>query len=326
MGSMMHRSFSIQTHACMHAPTCARALLSFAMANATRLLLRAGIGGLVGASGYALGASCDGKPPDRLARWFAGWQAGRTGFHLSEVNETLLAHCDEWLEGSTGKTILVPLCGKSVDLPFLADMGHVVVGVEGVRTAVDQFQVESDESLIPSPLAKTAGTSWMAVPRDCGRAGALAIVEADYFRLTPHDLHAVCNTMVEREDKGTADGAVFDFVWDRASLVAIDPTYRQEYARQTAQFLKPGGKILLNTLEYDQQQMRGPPFSVSESEVRRLYEPLGLEVVFISARPARDTGVGKFAALDRLDECVFIITKTVKPACKCKCTFVNNTV
>ena len=277
---------------------------------ATKLLLR-GLGGLVGASGCAgLGAACDDKPPDRLARWLAGWQAGRTGFHLSEVNETLLKHCDEFLEGSAGKTILVPLCGKTVDLSFLADMGHAVVGVEGVRAAVDQFQVESGEALTPSPT--TSGTSWVAVPRGCGRAGALAIVEADYFRLSTGELHAVCDTMIEREDDGTGDGAVFDFVWDRASLVAIDPAHREEYATQSARLLKPGGKILLNTLEYDQQRMRGPPFSVSESEVRRLYEPLGLDVVFLSTRPARDAGVGKFAALDQLEERVFMITKTVR--------------
>lgn len=36
--------------------------------------------------------------------------------------------------------VLVPLCGKTVDMPFLADKGHEVVGVEGCETAAWQLQ------------------------------------------------------------------------------------------------------------------------------------------------------------------------------------------
>merc|ERR1712107_888726 len=67
-----------------------------------------------------------------------------------------------------------------------------------------------------------------------------------------------------------------DVVWDRASLVAIDPSLREDYVRVIRSWLKPGGKILLSTTDRREGTAEavaaGPPFSVSEAEVRRLYE------------------------------------------------------
>ena len=41
-------------------------------------------------------------------------------------------------------------------------------------------------------------------------------------------------------------------------------------------FLNPEGRILLITLEYDQNQMTGPPFSVAADEIEWLYAPYGI--------------------------------------------------
>jgi thiopurine S-methyltransferase len=40
-------------------------------------------------------------------------------------------------------------------------------------------------------------------------------------------------------------------------------------------FLAPGGRLLLITLEYDQEQMSGPPFSVAEAEIEMLFSQYG---------------------------------------------------
>jgi hypothetical protein len=46
-----------------------------------------------------------------------------------------------------------------------------------------------------------------------------------------------------------AAGGKFDSVWDRGSMVAIDPRLRESYVNVMKNLLKPGGTILLVTLE-----------------------------------------------------------------------------
>jgi thiopurine S-methyltransferase len=61
-----------------------------------------------------------------------------------------------------------------------------------------------------------------------------------------------------------------DAVYDRAALVALPEDMRKRYA---AHLLEITGKApqLLISYEYDQSLMEGPPFSVSNEEVRRHY-------------------------------------------------------
>ena len=40
-------------------------------------------------------------------------------------------------------------------------------------------------------------------------------------------------------------------------------------------FLDPLGRILLITLEYNQNQLEGPPYSVSAEEIESLFSPFG---------------------------------------------------
>jgi thiopurine S-methyltransferase len=61
-------------------------------------------------------------------------------------------------------------------------------------------------------------------------------------------------------------------VFDRASLVALPLELHKEYTQHLKNSLPEMAKILLVTFEYDQSQMNGPPFSVSEAEVQALYQ------------------------------------------------------
>ena len=67
-----------------------------------------------------------------------------------------------------------------------------------------------------------------------------------------------------------------DVVWDRASLVAIDLDKRKHYIDTMGEVIKPGGKILLVTIEKrkgDEEALEaGPPYSINEAAVRQLYE------------------------------------------------------
>ena len=107
-------------------------------------------------------------------------------------------------------------------------------------------------------------------------------------------------------------GEQVDFVWDRAALVAIEPSDRKAYAAKTSALCAPAAKILLNTVEYPGPpfKMRGPPFSVGLEEVKSLYEPHGFVVEDLLREPAEDQARGKFAKLDgAMDERVFLLSR-----------------
>ena len=57
----------------------------------------------------------------------------------------------------------------------------------------------------------------------------------------------------------------------RASLVSLPLDMRKQYADKMAELKSPGIRTLLVTLTYDQSEMNGPPFSVSEDNVNELY-------------------------------------------------------
>ncbi len=71
------------------------------------------------------------------------------GFHLSEFNELLLAHIEKF-KLKKDSTIFVPLCGKSIDLIYLAKLGCRVIGIELSEIAVNAFFMEN--SILPREI------------------------------------------------------------------------------------------------------------------------------------------------------------------------------
>ncbi|MFT7516685.1 MAG: thiopurine S-methyltransferase [Myxococcota bacterium] len=70
--------------------------------------------------------------------WKQRWSDGRTGWHQSDVNPRLVEYWQH-LEIDAASRVLVPLCGKSLDLMWLVEQGHDVVGVEASALAVDDL-------------------------------------------------------------------------------------------------------------------------------------------------------------------------------------------
>jgi len=79
----------------------------------------------------------------------------------------------------------------------------------------------------------------------------------------------------------------FDGAWEYTCYCAIDPARRAEYVRTLAAIVRPGGWLLacffpLRTVA------AGPPFPVSEDEIRRLFvPPFRIERAFAPVRSAR---------------------------------------
>jgi len=137
----------------------------------------------------------------------------------------------------------VPLCGKSLDMLWLAGEGHGVLGVEISPIAVQDFFREN--KLKVGRTEQGAFEIW--------RHGGVELWLGDFFDLGPDDVSDV------------------SAVYDRASLIALPPTERARYAEHMMRLAPRGVPILLVTLEYHAMEMSGPPFPVTESEVDTLY-------------------------------------------------------
>lgn len=182
-----------------------------------------------------------------MNQWESRWQEGRIGFHLPEVNSYLLRYFDKLLTQDT-ESVFVPLCGKTLDLPWLARKTKKVVGIELVHKAVQEFFKENK------------------LTHSIQKSGKLNLFSNDNIDLFQGDFF----------DLNKAQTSPFEAIYDRASIVAFDRSERQRYVNHLMSFLKPGGRILLITLEYDQNKMTGPPFSVPTDEIEWLYAPYGI--------------------------------------------------
>ncbi|MCQ4294831.1 thiopurine S-methyltransferase [Pseudomonas stutzeri] len=174
--------------------------------------------------------------------WQERWARNEIGFHLDDVHPGLRRHWPR-LALPSGATVLVPLCGKSLDLAWLAGQGFKVMGVELSQKAVEAFFVEHQ---LEAEISQEG-------PYRIYRAGMLEIRCGDFFALRADDV-ADCRG-----------------VYDRAALIALPPAMRERYATLLTAILPVGCQQLLVTLDYDQAEMDGPPFAVSSSEVRDLY-------------------------------------------------------
>lgn len=219
---------------------------------------------------------------DRTSFWSSSWSQDREaepGFHLARPNPTLLAAEEdgflEWPDPSQ-RRVLVPLCGKSLDVRYLAERGLAVVGVEGIADAVAELAVESDLALTPVDSPGTLAVQRAAVPAavagGTGVHGEVTVCVGDWF---------------EFDAAATGSGQLFTHAFDRAALVAIPPHARPAYAAVHARVMAKGGKICLSTVVRGSKD--GPPFSVTPEQVQELFaEHFEIELRGSNPHPVRE--------------------------------------
>ncbi len=187
---------------------------------------------------------------ERLRGWVESWAEGRRGFHRADPYDALVDFFPLLTEGLTldqSCRALVPLCGKSVDLPWLSDQGVSVLGAEGVPQAIEEFFEERGVQATQRELAH----------RSLYEHERISIVDGDFLTLDE------------------AEVGRFDFCWDRASMIALPENLRGLYVERLCALLKQGGRILLVTYETARDPQIGPPYLVTEAEVRERYAPFG---------------------------------------------------
>lgn len=175
--------------------------------------------------------------------WLERWERNEIGFHQEDVHPGLRKFWPRLTELTGLTTVFVPLCGKSVDMRWLLEQGQGVLGVELSEIAARDFFHEQG-----LPVAVEPNVAFELYQGECIR-----VLRGDFFDLTKADLAGV--------------GAIYD----RAALIAMPEFLQARYVRHLLDRLPQRPPILLITLEYDQRQMAGPPFSTSTDRVTELY-------------------------------------------------------
>lgn len=182
--------------------------------------------------------------------WHSRWKNNQIGFHQSQVNAYLQQYWPA-LGVATGERVLVPLCGKSLDMLWLAGQGLQVLGVELSERAVEDFF--NEHQLQPQVTQEGAFKVF--------RCEDVEIRCGDFFALTAADVGG-CSAL-----------------YDRAAVIALPEAMRKRYVAHLQAILPASAKGLLITLDYDQAQIDGPPFAVTDEEVQTLFvawQPLEL--------------------------------------------------
>ncbi|WP_257974141.1 thiopurine S-methyltransferase, partial [Vibrio parahaemolyticus] len=195
--------------------------------------------------------------------------------HLEDVNPLLPAY---WHHANPKREdkVLVPLCGKSEDLVWLATKHDSVEGVELSQIAVRSFFAEHFYTPTVTPISGM---------HELYQFDELSIYAGDFF---------------------TAPVSQADIVYDRAALVALPQDMREEYVARLKQLLNPGGRILLVTLNYPQEEMAGPPFSVPLEEIQQLFAGYKVTCLNVDQADEHHPKIAK-KGLSRFSEEVYLI-------------------
>ena len=173
--------------------------------------------------------------------WHDRWKNNEIGFHKSDANPLLVKYFDE-LALPEGSRVFVPLCGKTLDIPWLLSKGYRVAGVELSTIAIEQLF--AGLRVIPT-ITSVGGI-------DQYSADNLDIFVGDIFDVTRGMLGPV------------------DAIYDRAALVALPPDMRIRYTAHVTEVTDHASQLLVCYV-YDQRVMDGPPFSISSEEVHQHY-------------------------------------------------------
>jgi len=211
--------------------------------------------------------------------WHRRWQGKLIGFHQRDINPHLATFWSR-VQVNPGEQVFVPLCGKSLDMLWLRER-YSVLGVELSPIAVEEFYKEN--GLVAAHHRQGAFS--------VSETDNICLLCGDYFDLQPAHLQRV------------------RAVYDRAALGALPAAMRPRYVSRLTALLPASVSMLLVAMEYDQQQMQGPPFAVEEKEIGDLFaehwsvQRLHEADILANEPKFRDRG------LSRLSEKIYLLDK-----------------
>ncbi len=170
------------------------------------------------------------------------------GFHHKATNQHLARFFPK-LELPPFARVLVPLCGKSNDMLWLMQQGYHVIGIELCEEAVKAFFEENNLGF------------------RCEYQEKVTIYHAPQVTIYQGDLFEMLDALIM-----PCDG-----YYDRAALVALLVSRRAQYAKKIVAWLAANAQGLLIAYTYEYPEVIGPPYSVPQNEVEKLYHGAGIK-------------------------------------------------
>ncbi|GFR60726.1 thiopurine S-methyltransferase [Elysia marginata] len=196
---------------------------------------------------------------DVVKYWQQRYDGGDTYWLRKEATAMLVKHYNKLNPEGKAQNMLLPLCGKSVDLDWLSSQGvPLVVGVDCLLAVLREVSVRSGQSWIQTQVSES-GSDFQLLERSDGK---MKLYSGDMLRFS------------------TEIAGTFDAMWERGSLIILPPTDINKYAELLKSLLNPGGRILLESIEFDKDAidpatdyMPFPPFPYFPKDIRLLFEP-----------------------------------------------------
>lgn len=199
------------------------------------------------------------------------------GFHQHDVHPFLSLYFEEMLV-SKDKHVFVPLCGKTLDMTYLARFMKVT-GNELSAIACRDFFVENNLAFQQQTLGEYEHYT-------CQQ---LTLLQGDYFKLSADLIGHV------------------DWIYDRAALIALPKAMQQQYVEHLKTFFSLQTRMFLVTVEYPEGQLSGPPFAVTETDVNGLFSDFKVEYIATNEIKDKQFAQRKFE-VDYLLEKLYIIS------------------
>jgi thiopurine S-methyltransferase len=171
--------------------------------------------------------------------WLDKWKEGQTRFHQERYNPFLVKYWPKFAK-QKGK-VFVPLCGKSQDMQYFLEKGYEVIGVELSELAVREF---FHLNRINYAIQETQRFNIF-------KGANITVYCGDIFDMGENDLVGI------------------DYVYDRASLVALPFELRTKYLKFMFEKFSEI-KYCLQTVEFDHHEI-GPPFSIDFKMVKNYF-------------------------------------------------------
>lgn len=173
--------------------------------------------------------------------WLERWEKREIGFNQNRVNAFLIKYFKK-LNLEKNANILVPLCGKSIDIAWFLSEGFSVTGIELSEIAVEELFLE------------------LGITPSISNLGEVKLYSSEQLNLFVGDIFKITSKMIGE----------IDAIYDRAAIVALTKELRIKYAEHLRSISNNAPQLLL-CFEYDQSLMNRTPYSVDELEVKMHY-------------------------------------------------------
>jgi len=187
--------------------------------------------------------------------WLEQWENNKIGWHRDTVNKFLIKYIHELTGGRSNLRVFVPLCGKSIDMLWLADQGHNVIGVEIAKQGIESFFEENSLTFSAEKVKLAAAVDPVDVYKCTEKQ--ITIFSCDLFALTEEDV-----------------GGRFDAIWDRGSLSTMQPAVDNQgrrYTEKMRSLLADDGNYMLESHYYEVDRGDRPPACVPDELRNEIY-------------------------------------------------------